>query len=84
MTAPEDPFRAMAGSNDTAGAHGEAGLDEEELLAQAAAGLAQRRAQRGDMVGAMIWTGVASMPFRRTDPPAEEDRFDGFRHAEGR
>jgi hypothetical protein len=38
-------------------------LDEEKLIAQAALGVAQRREERGDLVGAMTWEEIArNMP----------------------
>jgi hypothetical protein len=38
-------------------------LDEEQLVAQAALGMAQRREERGDLVGAMTWEEIAkNMP----------------------
>jgi hypothetical protein len=36
------------------------GLDEQEILTEAALGLAERRAARGDFVGTLIWEKIAS------------------------
>jgi hypothetical protein len=39
---------------------GSAAVTERDLLAQAAAGMAERRAARGDLVGGVIWGAIAA------------------------
>lgn len=48
------------------------GIDEEEILAQAALGLAERRARRGDLVGTMTWERIAAGPAVPTEPAVAE------------
>src|SRR6266704_3735588 len=53
-------------------------VDEREILAQSALGIAERRVARGDFVGTLVWEAIAADDVSpETSTGAGADRFDG-------